>query len=56
MIVDGVITDPAIANSLAPDQIVSVDVIKGASAREQYSDPRAVNGVIKITTRKGTPR
>ena len=56
MIVDGVITDPAIANSLAPDQIVSVDVIKGASAREQYSDPRALNGVIKITTRKGTPR
>ena len=56
MIVDGVITDPAIANSLAPDQIVSVDVIKGAAAREQYSDPRALNGVIKITTRKGTPR
>ena len=56
MIVDGVITDPAIANSLAPDQIVSVDVIKGASAREQYSDPRALNGVIRITTKKGAHR
>jgi beta-lactamase regulating signal transducer with metallopeptidase domain len=55
MIVDGVITDPAIANRIAPDQIVSVDVIKGPSATAQYSDPRAVNGVIKITTKKVKP-
>ncbi len=52
MIVDGVITDPAIANSLAPDQIVSVDIVKGAAATAQYSDPRAANGVIRITTKK----
>ena len=52
MVVDGVITDPAIANGIAPDQIVSVDVIKGASATQQYSDPRAANGVIRITTKK----
>ena len=52
MIVDGVITDPAVANSISPDQIVSVDVIKGPSATAQYSDPRAANGVIKITTKK----
>ena len=52
MIVDGVITDPAIANSLAPDQIVSVNVIKGAAAQQQYHDPRAANGVIVISTRK----
>ena len=56
MIVDGVITDPVAANSIAPDQIVSVDVIKGAAATAQYSDPRAANGVIKITTRKGQKR
>jgi len=55
MIVDGVITEPAFANSLAPDQIVTVDVIKGASATAQYSDPRAANGVIRITTRKAKP-
>ncbi len=55
MIVDGVITDPAIANSIAPDQIVAVDVMKGASATSAYSDPRAVNGVIKITTKKAKP-
>jgi beta-lactamase regulating signal transducer with metallopeptidase domain len=53
MIVDGVITDAAVANSIAPDQIVSVDVIKGAAATAQYTDPRAVNGVIKIATKKG---
>lgn len=56
MIVDGVLTDPVAANSIAPDQIVSVDVIKGAAATAQYSDPRAANGVIKITTRKGQKR
>lgn len=55
MIVDGVITDPAIANRIAPDQIVSVDVTKGVAATSQYSDPRAVNGVIRITTKKAKP-
>ena len=56
MIVDGVITDPAAANRIVPDQIVSVDVIKGAAAQQQYSDPRAANGVIRIVTRKGAHR
>ena len=56
MVVDGVITDPAIANGIAPDQIVSVDVIKGASATQQYSDPRAANGVIRITTKKAAAK
>ena len=51
MIVDGVITDPAAANRIAPDQIASVNVIKGAAATAQFSDPRAANGVIQITTK-----
>ena len=55
MIVDGVITDPAAAASLSPDQIVSVDVIKGATATAQYTDPRAANGVIRITTKNAKP-
>ena len=55
MVVDGVITDPATVNSLGPDQIVSVQIVKGASATQQYSDPRAANGVIVITTRKAKP-
>ena len=56
MIVDGVITDPAAANALAPDQIVSVNVIKGAAATARYSDPRAANGVIQITTKHAVKR
>ena len=55
MVVDGVITDPATVNSLTPEQIVSVQIVKGASATQQYSDPRAANGVIVITTRKAKP-
>ena len=52
MIVDGVITDPVAANRIAPDQIVTVNVIKGAAATAQYNDPRAANGVIQITTKQ----
>jgi hypothetical protein len=52
LIVDGVITDASAMNSIAPDRILTVDVIKGVAATQQYSDPRAVNGVIKITTKK----
>jgi len=55
MIVDGVITDPAIATGVSPDQIVSVNVIKGPAATAKYSDPRATNGVIEITTKKAKP-
>ena len=55
MIVDGVVTDPGAANSIPPNQIVSVDVIKGVAAVAKYRDPRAVNGVILITTRKAKP-
>jgi beta-lactamase regulating signal transducer with metallopeptidase domain len=55
MVVDGVITDPAVVNSLSPDQIVSVQITKGAAAARLYSDPRAANGVILITTKKAKP-
>jgi beta-lactamase regulating signal transducer with metallopeptidase domain len=56
MIVDGVIMDPAVANRIAPDQIVTVNVTKGAAAASQYSDPRAANGVITIVTKTGVKR
>ena len=55
MIVDGVITDPKIATGVSPDQIVSVNIIKGPAATAKYSDPRATNGVIEITTKKAKP-
>ncbi len=55
MVVDGVITDPATVNSLSPEQIVSVEIVKGAAATVLYSDPRAANGVIVIKTKKAKP-
>lgn len=55
MIVDGVITEPTIVNSISPDQIISIDIVKSAAATAQYRDPRAANGVIRITTKKAKP-
>jgi beta-lactamase regulating signal transducer with metallopeptidase domain len=51
VIIDGVISDMSAMGRIAPDQIVTVNVIKGASATSQYSDPRAANGVIEIRTK-----
>ena len=51
VIIDGVVTDMAAMSRLAPDQIVTVNVIKGPAATSQYSDPRAANGVIVIYTK-----
>ena len=52
VIIDGAMSDMNAMSRLAPDQIASVNVIKGAAARQQYHDPRAVDGVIEITTKK----
>ena len=54
IILDGVImSDSFWLSSLAPDSIESVEIVKGAAARRLYSDGRAVNGVIRITTKAG---
>jgi len=42
-------------NSINPDDIASITVLKGASAAALYGS-RAANGVILITTKKGTAR
>lgn len=42
-------------NSINPDDIASISVLKGASAAALYGS-RAANGVILITTKKGTGR
>jgi beta-lactamase regulating signal transducer with metallopeptidase domain len=55
MVLDGVITDAELINRISPDRIVSVNVIKGPAATAKYSDPRATNGVIEITTKKAKP-
>lgn len=54
VLVDGVVRDPSVLRTIAPDQIATVDVLKGDAATTQYSDPRAANGVIRITTRAAT--
>ena len=51
VIIDGVVSDMNAMARIAPEQIASVDVIKGASATSQYSDPRAANGVIVVHTK-----
>ena len=55
LIVDGVARESNTMNTITPDQIVSMNVIKGPAATAKYSDPRAANGVIEITTRKAKP-
>ena len=51
---DGVIAEPSFSlNSLAPERIERIEVLKGEAARHLYEDPRATNGVIRITTKAG---
>ena len=52
LLVDGVVTESSRMNAIDPGTIVSVEVVKGAAAKAAFSDPRAANGVIKITTKK----
>ena len=51
VIIDGVISDMAAMSRISPEQIVSVAVLKGASATSQSNDPRAANGVISVRTK-----
>lgn len=51
LIVDGKIADASQLELIPPDRIESVDVLKGQAATSAYTDPRAVNGVIRVTTK-----
>jgi beta-lactamase regulating signal transducer with metallopeptidase domain len=51
--IDGARADRMAMARLTPDQIESVEVIKGAAALRIYEEPEAVNGVIRVTTKKG---
>lgn len=48
LLLDGKVVDNEMLNTISPDRIEKIDVVKGAAA-QAYNDPRAVNGVIKIT-------
>ena len=56
-IVDGIIIDPSISGSpmgdINPDDVESIEIIKGASGASEYG-ARAANGVIAIKTKRGS--
>jgi hypothetical protein len=56
LIIDGVRVKPSAMNTLSPDDIASIEVIKGGSAASLYPAPEAAKGVIKITTKKGAAK
>lgn len=53
VIIDGVTASEHELALLSAKDIASIDVIKGASAQTMSPDPAAVNGVIKVTTKRG---
>lgn len=56
LIIDGVISDESALRSLRPADIAQVEVIKGGAAEAVWSDSRAANGVIGITTKAGAAK
>ena len=55
VVINGVLRESSAMNTLSPDQIAEVNVIKGVAATTKYSDPRAANGVIEIVTKAAKP-
>jgi beta-lactamase regulating signal transducer with metallopeptidase domain len=52
LLIDGVKADPSAMKTLDPNNIESIEVLKGAAAEKLSSDPLAKNGIIKVTTKK----
>ena len=51
ILIDGAPAQASDFRGLGRDQIEKIEVIKGDAATRQYSDPRAAQGMIRITTR-----
>lgn len=49
--IDGAPASNLALKQLPPQRIASIDVLKGVDATTKYSDPRAANGVIEVTTK-----
>ncbi len=49
VIIDGVASDLTAMKSIDPSRIASIDVVKGPAAMQQSTDPRARDGLIRIT-------
>jgi beta-lactamase regulating signal transducer with metallopeptidase domain len=52
LVIDGVRAEPSALRALRPDQIESIEILKGPAATQLYSEPEAARGVIRITTRR----
>ena len=50
-VINGVIATAAEFNRLSPAAIESISILKEGSSTARYSDPRARNGVVLITTK-----
>jgi hypothetical protein len=51
LVVDGEIVTNGALDRINPETIATVEVVKGSAAKTRYSDPRAANGVIVVTTK-----
>lgn len=52
VLINGRPVPPEALARLSPDDIESVDVLKGDVASRMYDDPKAANGVIRVTTKR----
>jgi hypothetical protein len=53
VVVDGVVFSRADLAALGPDDIHTMEIIRGSAAVRVYTDPRARNGVVNVTTVSG---
>jgi outer membrane receptor protein involved in Fe transport len=51
IVIDGVITSDLDLNKINPNNIASMNVLKGESAKVKYAE-KGANGVVEITTKK----
>ena len=51
VIIDGLVTDQSKMNEMSPNDIQSINVLKGANAKDKYG-AKAEHGVIEITSKK----
>ena len=55
IMIDGVRATEAKMQSLSPEDVVSVTIVKGPAAQKMSTAPEAANGIIIVTTKKGAP-
>jgi hypothetical protein len=56
LIIDGVVAPAEALRSLNPQTIERLEILKADAATQAYDDPRAANGVIRVTTKGAAGR